>query len=155
MTENASPKKKVLFLCTGNYYRSRFAEIYFNYKAINTNWGAFSRGLNLNQGNYGEISPVAVRELAKLGIPVEKQPYPQKAEIKDLENADLIICMNKNEHKKMMEKEFPQFTENVLYWDIADIFEEESSSAVPKIIHNIDRLVEQLNLYSDSCLRQE
>ncbi|MEO1655694.1 MAG: hypothetical protein AAFU64_19280 [Bacteroidota bacterium] len=32
--------QKVLFVCTGNYYRSRFAEIYFNLKVkeMGLNW---------------------------------------------------------------------------------------------------------------------
>ena len=136
---------QILFLCTGNYYRSRFAEIYFNHKAVNTNWVAFSRGLRLDPRNSGKISSIAVEELSKLDIPVENQPYPQKAEIEDLKRADMIICMNKNEHEKMMEKMFPLFKENVLYWDIYDIFEKNSSSEVPKIIHNVDRLIEQLS----------
>jgi protein-tyrosine-phosphatase len=37
--------KRVLFLCTGNYYRSRFAELLFNYRARSTGlaWEASSR----------------------------------------------------------------------------------------------------------------
>jgi len=36
-----------LFICTGNYYRSRFAEAVFNHHAAETNlkWQAFSRGV--------------------------------------------------------------------------------------------------------------
>ena len=43
---NSTPKR-VLFLCTGNYYRSRFAEILFNQLAPTRglNWRADSRGL--------------------------------------------------------------------------------------------------------------
>ena len=39
--------KQVLFLCTGNYYRSRFAEIFFNHLASQTSlpWHADSSGL--------------------------------------------------------------------------------------------------------------
>ena len=39
--------KGVLFLCTGNYYRSRFAEILFNSVAgrMGLPWKAMSKGL--------------------------------------------------------------------------------------------------------------
>ena len=45
-------KKSVLFLCTGNYYRSRFAEIYFNSVAVKMglSWRAFFRALALWNG---------------------------------------------------------------------------------------------------------
>jgi protein-tyrosine phosphatase len=41
----ASKHKTVLFLCTGNYYRSRYAEIYFNSVAskMELPWKATSR----------------------------------------------------------------------------------------------------------------
>lgn len=40
----------VLFLCTGNYDKSRFAEEYFNHRAIllGAGWRADSRGLTQN-----------------------------------------------------------------------------------------------------------
>jgi protein-tyrosine phosphatase len=42
-------EKTVLFLCTGNYYRSRFAEVLFNSVAdrMGLPWRASSRGLAL------------------------------------------------------------------------------------------------------------
>jgi protein-tyrosine phosphatase len=53
--------KTVLFLCTGNYYRSRFAEELFNHHAerCGIGWVAHSRGLALERGthNIGYISP--------------------------------------------------------------------------------------------------
>ena len=44
--------KTVLFLCTGNYYRSRFAEELFNHQAerADLDWIAQSRGLALERG---------------------------------------------------------------------------------------------------------
>jgi protein-tyrosine phosphatase len=40
----------VLFLCTGNYYRSRFAEMYLNDLAgrAGIDWSADSRALNIS-----------------------------------------------------------------------------------------------------------
>ena len=42
-----APKKRVLFICSGNYYRSRLAEILFNHEAerVGLAWEAGSRGL--------------------------------------------------------------------------------------------------------------
>jgi hypothetical protein len=64
--------KTVLFLCTGNYYRSRFAEELFNDHAGRSgiDWIAHSRGLALERGanNLGCISPFALRALKELEI---------------------------------------------------------------------------------------
>ena len=45
-------EKNVLFLCTGNYYCSRFAEILFDSVAgkMGLHWKASSRGLALERG---------------------------------------------------------------------------------------------------------
>jgi protein-tyrosine phosphatase len=47
-------EKTVLFLCTGNYYRSRFAEVLFNSVAgtMGLPWRASSRGLALERQAY-------------------------------------------------------------------------------------------------------
>src|SRR5262245_31370231 len=51
-TSEVSPVYKLLFLCTGNYYRSRFAELLFNARAAThaLPWQAFSRGLAIDKG---------------------------------------------------------------------------------------------------------
>ncbi|WP_372478273.1 arsenate reductase/protein-tyrosine-phosphatase family protein [Nostoc mirabile] len=58
---------KILFLCTGNYYRSRFAEHLFNWLATKQglDWQADSRGLALERGinNVGAISRYALEAL--------------------------------------------------------------------------------------------
>ena len=53
--------RSVLFLCTGNYYRSRFAEIVFNSVAerMGLPWRASSRGLALGRG-VNNVGPMAV-----------------------------------------------------------------------------------------------
>ena len=53
--------RTVLFLCTGNYYRSRFAEILFDSVAVKMSlpWKASSRGLVLERG-INNIGPMAL-----------------------------------------------------------------------------------------------
>jgi len=55
--------KQVLFLCSANYYRSRFAEYLFNWLAPQRGllWRAESRGLEVDRwGDLGPISPYTV-----------------------------------------------------------------------------------------------
>src|ERR671937_1888184 len=62
----------VLFLCTGNYYRSRFAEVLFNSVAgrMGLPWRASSRGLALERGvnNVGPMEVSAVKALEARGL---------------------------------------------------------------------------------------
>ena len=69
---NAPAAKQVLFVCTGNYYRSRFAESLFNSKVRDSRlgWKAISRGLRTQPDRKG-ISPLARQELRKRGVPEE------------------------------------------------------------------------------------
>src|ERR1700684_2295954 len=65
-------ERTVLFLCTGNYYRSRFAEILFNSVAgkMGLPWRASSRGLALERGlnNIGPMALAAVKALEDRGL---------------------------------------------------------------------------------------
>ena len=66
---------QILFLCTGNYYRSRFAQHLFNAwvkKNHGLNWQAESRGLAIERGfnNIGAISPHALKGLRERGVSV-------------------------------------------------------------------------------------
>src|ERR1051326_4132468 len=65
-------EQTVLFLCTGNYYRSRYAELLFNSVAgkMSLPWKASSRGLALERGvnNVGPIAASAVEALEARGL---------------------------------------------------------------------------------------
>jgi protein-tyrosine phosphatase len=77
-------KGRILFLCTGNYYRSRFAEELFNHYAQRrgVNWQASSRALALERGwtNVGPISRYAIEALRHRNIaPPAPRGFQQRA----------------------------------------------------------------------------
>src|SRR5207248_8661493 len=90
-------EKTVLFLCTGNYYRSRFAEVLFNSVAgkMDLPWRASSRGLALERGvhNVGPMAVAAVKALEARGLRAvadcDRFPMPVTAD--DLERAAWIV----------------------------------------------------------------
>jgi protein-tyrosine phosphatase len=115
-----------LFLCTGNYYRSRFAEVFFNHHGakLGLPWRAVSRGLatDLGVNNVGPLSAHARTRLRELGIPHE--PYlrfPRQVSTEDLERAALIVAVKEAEHRALLRERFPAWVERVEYWHIHDL----------------------------------
>ncbi|HEX9047464.1 MAG TPA: low molecular weight phosphatase family protein, partial [Verrucomicrobiae bacterium] len=83
---------RLLFLCTGNYYRSRFAEILFNSLASRSqlDWQADSRGLasEFSPRNVGPMSQAAVEYLVKKGVCcASMQRSPQRVSKVDFDHA--------------------------------------------------------------------
>jgi protein-tyrosine phosphatase len=137
----------VLFLCTGNFYRSRFAEIYFNWLAERDRlaWRADSRGLALDPGNFGPLSMHTRRELEQLGIPLP-QPLrnPLDAGVHDFEAARLIIALKEAEHRRLMQLRFPEWAGRVEYWHVHDLDFADSSEALPQVRRHVEELVARL-----------
>jgi protein-tyrosine phosphatase len=118
--------KRLLFLCTGNYYRSRYAEQLFNTlaPAAGLAWQADSRALNLAAGtnNVGPISPFALQRLQRRGIePAQPQRFPQQAQEQDFAQADLVIALKRSEHEPMVAARFAAWAPRVEYWEVHDI----------------------------------
>src|SRR5436305_709823 len=119
--KTAIPSQSVLFLCTGNYYRSRFAEIFFNWHArkMNIAWRADSRGLRIDPLNLGHMSRFTVRRLAALGIsPSADQRYPQDLNLSDLKAAGHIVAVKEAEHRPLMMSRFPHWLDKVEFWQV-------------------------------------
>lgn len=140
----------VLFLCTGNYYRSRFAEEYFNaaVRLRGLDHHAASRGLAENferLKNPGPMSVDAISELNKLGIAVQPPVRkPQKLSGREVPYYDLIVCLDKKEHLPMV-KSRPSLAErDVIYWKIKDLGEWPASRALPLCKTHIDALISDL-----------
>jgi protein-tyrosine phosphatase len=140
-------KNTILFCCTGNYYRSRFAEIYFNHQAQqqSLNWDAFSRGLGLSSVNKGPISPFTLEALKTRAIPIPQDyGYPVQLSLEDLKRADRIIAVKRTEHFSMMTAQFPQFLDKTEFWEIHDIDVEKPASAIPKLEEKLEALFVEL-----------
>jgi low molecular weight protein-tyrosine phosphatase len=145
--EVQKPDKKILFVCTGNYYRSRFAESYFNWKAGNSAlpWQAVSRGLLPVPGRKG-ISQMAQQELAIMGVPESRTiSDPQQLTKQDLLTSDYVVILDEEEHRPMMEQQFPGMTlNNVQYWHIHDFPYMQVHEACSAMAAKIDSLVIEL-----------
>lgn len=134
----------VLFLCTGNYYRSRFAEIYFNWLARQENlaWQADSRGLALDPANVGPLSIHTRRGLDLLQIPLsEPLRHPIDAAERDFEAARLIIALKEAEHRRLMQVRFPEWVERVEYWHVHDLDCAQATEALPQVKNHVEELV--------------
>jgi protein-tyrosine phosphatase len=121
MTDNSY--QRLLFICSGNYYRSRYAEILFNHLAQlhALPWRADSRGFRLSPGNVGPISQYTAAACQRQGLPLDAARMPQVLTEADLEMADRIIALKEAEHRPMMRERFPQWEDRVEFWAIHDI----------------------------------
>lgn len=129
-TANPARRKRVLFICSGNYYRSRLAEILFNHVAAATGlgWEAASRGL-LKTGELRGLSRHAVGHLegAELGHLASEPRDPLAIDVEDLTDADLVIGLCREEHQPMVEQKFASLAKalqkagRIRYWNVYDI----------------------------------
>lgn len=115
-------KRRVLFLCTGNYYRSRFAEALFAAWGP-SEWQASSRGLwqgeNRNPGPLSRYTREALHRLRVVYGDAER--YPLAVQEHDFLEATRIIALEDAEHRPMIESRFPQHLDRVEFWSIPDI----------------------------------
>ncbi len=133
-----SPRKTVLFLCTGNYYRSRFAEVIFNSLAAarGLSWQANSRALALERG-YRNVGPMAATALALLrerGIELGEActRLPVQVSLAELEQADLVIALKQDEHLPLLQERYADWTGSAEFWHIED---------APGVLEAVERAV--------------
>ena len=118
--------RTVLFLCTGNYYRSRFAEVLFNSVAerMGLPWRALSRGLALERGanNVGPMAASAIKALEALGVCTGEEcaRAPAQVTTDDLVAADRVIALKQDEHLPLLRERFPAWAEKVEFWHVDD-----------------------------------
>jgi len=137
--------REILFICTGNYYRSRFAEAVFNHLAPKAGGcAAFSRGLAIHVVE-GDLSVHTELALRQRGIDRAMTSVTRTALTEDdLARAHQVIALKHDEHRPMMERQFPAWASRITYWSIHDIDQADPSAALPEIEAKIRVLLEEL-----------
>jgi protein-tyrosine phosphatase len=144
-------RKLVLFICTGNFYRSRFAEALFNHHAEQRelSWRAFSRGLAIHYvgEDEGELSPYtrAALELRGVSLSCTGECRVQLGE-DHLESAHRVIILDETEHRPMLAEQFPGWLDRVEWWHVADLHAATVEEALPAIEECVHGLLAGLEL---------
>jgi protein-tyrosine phosphatase len=142
--------RQVLFLCTGNYYRSRYAELVFAKRArdVGLAYTADSCGLEVELGatcNVGPISMHALEGLALRGIEAPGEwRWPRQVTVEDLERSDLVIALKRSEHEPMMQCRHPEWAARIEYWNVHDLDAAEPIEALAEIDAAIELLILRL-----------
>ena len=142
--------QKILFICTGNYYRSRFAEEYFNHLAETKHlpWKAYSRGLSMNMPNPDNPGPISMH--AKQALLVRNITgknmirYPLAVQENDFYVYDKIIALSEKEHRPMLEARFNEHMHNINFFEVGDLPVEHPGDAMNKLGLLIEKLILQL-----------
>ena len=140
--------KKVLFVCTANIHRSRFAEEVFNYFCAkhNKDYHAFSAGLRVGDYSFRKIYYPALENLKAFNI-TPQRPNDLSKHIKDvnLENYDKIICMDEDEHKPMVNSDPKLSNYNFEYWNITDMPKVDSDVSLPICYKKVEILLNEMS----------
>jgi protein-tyrosine phosphatase len=145
----APAPKRVLFLCSGNYYRSRFAELLFNHlaRAKGLPYHADSAGLwrDCHTHNPGSLSPHTVAGLKARGIPLPAElRAPRDVTKSDLLAAEIVIALKESEHRPFVTQLFPELLDRVEFWHVDDVGDAPPSVALPLIEREVRALIDRL-----------
>jgi protein-tyrosine phosphatase len=147
--------RRVLFLCSGNYYRSRFAEELFNHlaEAEGLAWRADSCGLKVDDGsgmNVGPLSRWAREGLESRGIVATGgERMPRQVSEAELASAEVIVAVKELEHRPLMRKRHPGWEERVRYWVVHDLDCAQPTEALAELERRVRELVAELREKDD------
>ena len=138
--------REILFICTGNYYRSRYSEALFNHEASRRglDWRAFSRGLAIHLAPPG-LSPHAFRRLQERGIPRDGTgANPVQVQEADFQRAARVVALKETEHRPLMKCLHPAWTDRIEYWEINDLDGSTPEAAMGAIEAHVKALLAEL-----------
>ena len=137
-------ESRVLFICTGNYYRSRFAEAVFNHhaEALGMPWRAFSRGLAIHLvPPQFLLSPHTGQHLAARKMDL-RHTAPDRTQLseEDLADSQVIIALKDAEHRPMIRAMFPDWEARTIFWDVGDqpeVTPDDGLAAIEKLVEDL------------------
>ena len=139
---------KVLFVCTANIHRSRFAEEVFNYlaKKGDSAHQAFSAGLRVGDYSFRTIYYPALDILKKFNI-TPLRPSIHSIHIDDVELSEYgrIICMDEGEHEPMVTANVNLDDGLFEYWNIIDEPKVKSEISLPKCFQKVEDLLRDMD----------
>jgi protein-tyrosine phosphatase len=142
-----SVQNRILFICTGNYYRSRFAEAVFNHHAElqGISWIAFSRGLAVHLVE-GSLSPFTRQALDLRKIDI-RHTGPERNQLSeaDLQQSRRQIALDRNEHLGMMNGQFPHWAHKIEYWEVPDLPLQSPLTALGEIERRVLQLLNEIS----------
>jgi protein-tyrosine phosphatase len=127
---------KILFVCTGNAYRSPLAEALLK---------KFRPDLTVDSAGLHVAIPIAaqIRDyLASRNAIGFLKNFPEGIEEKELRAFDLIVAME-SRHKLAVLKECPDCVKKIVVWNIEDPYFEEEKG-MKKIFNTIEDKVNEL-----------
>ena len=106
---------KVLFVCSGNAFRSPVAEALLRMQ----NLGIEVDSAGTNPAVPDGVSGSARKYLAKLGAEQYLKDFPEGIDSKQLDKYDLIVAM-KSRHRDIILGECPECADKIVVWNIED-----------------------------------
>ena len=143
---------RVLFLCTGNYFRSRFSQALLQQLIeINQATGGLqidSAGLKVDpsSGNVGPMAPEAISALQDRGVTIDPASLasPKQVTEADLDAADVVVAVDEAAHRPMVQQQFTAWENRIRFWMVKDLGEEDGVDPIAQLEHRVQQLFDEL-----------
>ena len=130
-------KKKVLFICKYNRFRSKIAEA--RLKKINDSVSVRSRGIiegRMNRNKHETEIPL------RFGLKIKTQPNGVK--YSDLEWAEYVVITANNVPKELFKSHRLKY--KIIQWDIDDVYPDTPIREIEKVV---EKVIKNTNAFSE------